>query len=124
VPRFVILEHRGTERYKPGVHWDLLLEWGEILKAWELPSHPLECEYQLVTSLPDHRLFYLEYAGPVADDRGTVRPIFGGQYEIVRHTTELLSLRFVTSEAASGAIVLRPEPENEEQWRFELRLEP
>src|ERR1700685_2718114 len=88
VGRFVILRHEGTANYKPGVHWDLMLEYGPALKTWGLeklpdPQHAVEAEH-----LPDHRLAYLEYEGPVSKDRGTVSRFDFGQYELIEHTDE------------------------------------
>ena len=29
--RYVILRHDGSAEHKPGVHWDLMLEWEGVL---------------------------------------------------------------------------------------------
>jgi hypothetical protein len=83
--RFVILEHTGTASYKPGVHWDLLCEEGETLRAWEFPE-PLTVLRQKVHALPAHRLIYLDYEGPITGDRGSVRRIAEGTYLLLRET--------------------------------------
>jgi hypothetical protein len=83
MPRFVILEHTGSPTYKPGVHWDLLLEQGEVLKAWEL-LQPLESVLeQEIRTLPDHRLHYLDYEGPISGDRGSVKRWDAGDYQLI-----------------------------------------
>ena len=74
MPRFVILAHDW-----PTPHFDLLLEAGAVLKAWRLlaePVGPVPAEPNF-----DHRLLYLEYEGPVAGNRGTVRRWDGGTFE-------------------------------------------
>ncbi len=77
MPRFVILEHDFPE-----VHWDFLLEEGTVLKSWRLPRPPVhEAEQMDVMPLPDHRLVYLDYEGPVAGARGEVRRWDHGHYE-------------------------------------------
>ncbi len=92
MPRFVILEHRGTANYKPGVHWDLMLEEDGVLKTWELTALPdsasagSEKEPHVATQLPDHRLAYLEYEGPISGGRGEVRQWDAGMYELVERT--------------------------------------
>src|SRR5947199_376784 len=58
MPRFVILEHDHPAR-----HWDLLLESEGVLRAWRLPAPPQGDA--LVQANFDHRLFYLDYEGPV-----------------------------------------------------------
>jgi hypothetical protein len=76
VPRFVVLEHTWR-----GVHWDLMLESGETLRTWAIDA-PIVTETTLPARiLPDHRLAYLEYEGPISWDRGTVRRLDRGTYE-------------------------------------------
>src|ERR1700704_4821039 len=77
MPRFVILEHDH-----PVLHWDLMLEAGTALRTWRLaraPSAPGEVIDAL--ALPDHRLFYLDYEGPVSGGRGVVKRWDAGEYE-------------------------------------------
>jgi DNA polymerase Ligase (LigD) len=67
--RFAILEHDY-----PHPHLDLLLENGEAALTWRLPvdwPHGLTLN---ATQLPDHRLHYLTYSGPVSGNRGNVTP--------------------------------------------------
>jgi len=79
----VILEHTGTASYKPGVHWDLLCEAGETLRAWAFPESPFAVLQQKVTALPAHRAIYLDYEGPISGDRGCVRRVATGTYELL-----------------------------------------
>lgn len=77
MPRFVILEHDHLE-----LHWDFMLESDGVLKTWRLGSPPvLDGEAMAVTALPDHRLLYLDYEGPVSGGRGTVKCWDCGEYE-------------------------------------------
>lgn len=74
--RFVILEHDHE-----GLHFDLMLEKDGMLKTWRLPS-PLELG--MVTSATqsfDHRLLYLDYEGPISNNRGVVRRWDVGTFE-------------------------------------------
>jgi DNA polymerase Ligase (LigD) len=78
MPRFVVLTHDH-----PTLHWDLLLEEGKILRTWRLAqppdaSHPIDAE-----ALPNHRLAYLEYEGPISGGRGTVERWDAGEYDVV-----------------------------------------
>lgn len=67
MPRFVVLLHDW-----PALHWDFLVEAGETLRAWRLPSEPrAECDSPAEPNVP-HRLLYLDYEGPVSGGRGTV----------------------------------------------------
>ncbi|MBI3408409.1 MAG: hypothetical protein HY040_08635 [Planctomycetes bacterium] len=77
MPRFVILEHDHPE-----LHWDFMLEMDGILKTWRLGSPPvIDGDAIAATPLPDHRLLYLDYEGPVSGGRGTVKRWDGGEYD-------------------------------------------
>lgn len=74
MPRFAVLDHDW-----PHPHRDLLFERDGVLKAWRLPA-----EFDLTSPVPaepnfDHRLMYLDYEGPLSDDRGSVRRWDGGE---------------------------------------------
>jgi hypothetical protein len=68
MPRFVILEHDH-----PHLHWDLMLETGEVLRTWRLSSPPEPGKIIAATFLADHRRLYLDYEGLVSRDRGSVK---------------------------------------------------
>jgi hypothetical protein len=76
VPRYVVLEHDHPE-----LHWDLMLQVGAALKTWRLPQPPAPGRSMPALSLPDHRLDYLEYEGPVSGKRGAVIRCAGGVYQ-------------------------------------------
>ena len=75
-PRFVLLEHRWD-----GVHWDLMLERGGVLKTWALEVPPAPGVEVGARRLPDHRAAYLDYEGPISGGRGSVRRVDDGVYE-------------------------------------------
>jgi hypothetical protein len=65
--RYVILEHDH-----PQLHWDLMLEAGDVLRTWRLARPPRQGETVAAEAAFDHRPFYLDYEGPVSGNRGTV----------------------------------------------------
>ena len=67
MPRFVILEHD-----QPVLHWDLMLEAGDVLQTWRLAAPPAESQTVEATALGDHRRMYLDYEGPISENRGAV----------------------------------------------------
>jgi hypothetical protein len=67
MPRFVILEHDH-----PALHWDFMLEAGDVLKTWRLPAPPRPGGAVAAEPSFDHRLAYLDYEGPVSGGRGRV----------------------------------------------------
>ena len=76
MPRFAILEHHWN-----GVHWDFLLEAGESLRTWAIHEPIVRGRIVPADALPDHRLAYLEYEGPVSNGRGRVARVDAGIYE-------------------------------------------
>ena len=78
MPRFVILEHDH-----PFLHWDLMLEVKDGLRAWRLLQGPARGATIPATILSLHRKRYLDYEGPVSGNRGKVTRWDGGSYEII-----------------------------------------
>ncbi|HWL10542.1 MAG TPA: DNA polymerase ligase N-terminal domain-containing protein [Planctomicrobium sp.] len=75
MPRFVILTHDW-----PHLHWDFMLEQKNSLKTWRLDSEPILNYWITAKPLPDHRLQYLNYEGPVPQNRGVVTRFMEGDY--------------------------------------------
>ncbi|MCS7168234.1 MAG: DNA polymerase ligase N-terminal domain-containing protein [Gemmatales bacterium] len=73
--RFVLLHHDW-----PHPHYDLMLEWQGVLKTWRTAEIPKPGLSLTMEAIGDHRLAYLDYEGPVAGNRGTVRAIDRGTY--------------------------------------------
>jgi hypothetical protein len=67
-------------------HFDLLLEQTDSLATWEIPQWPPR-SYQAVRQLSDHRRIYLDYEGPLAEDRGHVRRVCRGEFQTLRRTS-------------------------------------
>ncbi len=65
MPRFVLLEHVWN-----GVHWDFMLEHGEVLRTWAIDSPIVAGQDLPARALPDHRRIYLEYEGEISGNRG------------------------------------------------------
>ena len=61
--RYVVLEHRWD-----GVHWDLMLDVGDVLRTWAIDA-PITTGVDLpARALGDHRRIYLDFEGEL---RGT-----------------------------------------------------
>lgn len=67
MPRFVILTHDW-----PFPHLDFLAECGGVLRAWRLLTEPTADADIPAEPNFDHRLFYLDYEGPLSGERGSV----------------------------------------------------
>ena len=97
MPRFVLLYHDCPPSFGKPSHWDLMLERDGVLMTWtltELPApwrQPSEKDRPDVlevsaTRLPDHRLAYLDYEGPLSGDRGHVTRIDRGAYALLEES--------------------------------------
>jgi hypothetical protein len=78
LPRFVVQEHKTSE----GVHWDLMLEAGEVLATFRLAERPEGAAEHPVEAVKifDHPLRFLTYEGPVQKGTGRVRIVESGTY--------------------------------------------
>lgn len=112
--RYVILRHEGSAEFKPGVHWDLMLEAGSMLRTWalaKLPGEVSDAERETgqeiaAEQLPDHRLAYLSYEGQISGNRGTVERCDSGKYELISgHADELVFL--LEGQLFNGRVTMR-----------------
>ena len=104
VKRFVILHHTGCDQ----PHWDFLLEQDASLATWRLYHDPLaegKEEWELFR-IEDHRKFYLDHEGPVPGDRGEVRQVCSGTYELREKNSQAWAIR-LRSAALVGEFELK-----------------
>jgi hypothetical protein len=113
MPRFAILRHDSPR----GTHWDFLLEMGPALRTWALPQPPGHGAEMICEALPDHRLAYLDYEGPVSGERGSVARWDRGTYEVCRQDDRELVVELY-GEKLSGQAVLTRVPDKPGQWQF------
>jgi hypothetical protein len=113
--RYVILHHTGI----PQPHYDLMLETspGSPLATFRLPIWPLT-KPAGVTPLGDHRREYLEYEGPLSNDRGRVRRVAGGTYHGVIRNDEQWE---VVLDGSVRITIHRPPPGGD-QWYVERKF--
>lgn len=113
VSRFVILEHE----YR-GIHWDFMLEWGTTLRTWALSQPPVREGEILARSLSDHRLEYLDYEGPVSNDRGKVKRWDQGTFQLIIENENRVVVRLQGTKLLGEAMFfLRKAPR---EWYFSL----
>jgi len=91
VRRFVILHHSGYGRD----HWDLMLEQSQSLATWKVYHEPgnLTKGAIEVFRIVDHRKAYLDYEGPVSDNRGEVRRVYAGTYILLQKSEDSWQVR-------------------------------
>ncbi len=104
MPRYVILEHDYPE-----LHWDLMLEAGEVLRTWRLAAPPQTDERVRADPSFDHRRFYLDYEGPVSGNRGCVKAWDRGTYEALAEDAASIAVRLQGKRLRGAATLLREE---------------
>lgn len=113
MPRYVVLRHETAE----GVHWDFMLEQGPALCTWALPRAPDAPEPMTAESLPDHRLAYLDYEGPISGGRGVVSRWDRGTFELEAQSAAEWRV-ILCGERLCGRVDLRRLPEPGQRWQF------
>lgn len=117
---FVLLRHETSE----GVHWDLMLKDGQSLATWQLGQDPTAAGQRLAPDglparrLPDHRLDYLEYEGPVSGNRGYVARVDRGNCELLAREERIWVFR-LAGRALFGHFRLFAEQAGSDIWRLE-----
>ena len=111
MPRFVILEHDH-----PVLHWDLMLEAGDVLQTWRLATTPELGRTIEATSLGDHRILYLDYEGPVSGNRGTVKRWDAGVFTEQADSTPPMRRLLLRGTRVHGFV--RLEQVDATYWRF------
>jgi len=113
-PAFVIHMHSGHGR----LHYDLMLRRGDALITWRLSQPPSSIEVgQVVPArrLPDHRIEYLDYEGPVSRGRGRVTRQDRGGYELLDEAPCRLELR-LDGRSTSGRFELSRSCPDDQAW--------
>jgi len=100
--KYVILVHDH-----PFLHWDLMLEQNGVLQSWRLHAEPMSQTEIAAETLPDHRLAYLEYEGPVSDDRGTVSRWDRGHYSVLQQNEDSLAVQLAGEKLNGPALLSR-----------------
>jgi hypothetical protein len=119
MPRYVILQHVMPPHSGRESHYDFMLEDGGRLITWAIPELPRAGLQTAATKLPDHRLAYLDYEGPVTGDRGEVRRCDSGEY-ISRQWSDSLAVVALCSNGSPLICKLRHQ--SGEEWSAEFRL--
>jgi len=119
MPRFVLLRHDTPPGHDRGPHFDLMLEVGGSLRTWSLSELPCAERVIQAETLPDHRLTYLEYEGPLSGNRGGVQRVDAGEYEVTEDSAALLRIQ-ISGKGLHGTLVLRQSELDSTTWLVEF----
>jgi hypothetical protein len=64
-----------------------MLEHAGVLRTWACSELPSSAKPVAAERLPDHRLAYLDFEGPLTGDRGSVTRIDAGEYELLSESS-------------------------------------
>ena len=75
-----------------------MIQTGPVLRTWALEAEPFSDRSIPAAALvlPDHRLAYLNYEGPISGNRGNVTRCAAGGFEIIAETPTRLELRLTS----------------------------
>ena len=120
MPRYVILYHQQSSSEADLTHWDLMLETDGTLRTWQIHQQPVANRQLQATPLPDHRPDYLQYEGPISDDRGHVSQWDGGTFEgTVPAASEAFTIQ-LQGRIFCGTLALQPDPAQPGSWQVQF----
>ena len=124
MPRFVILRHALSKPIDGrGSHWDLMLESDDgvedSLETWALEDLPSKAGTTDARRLKPHRTEYLDYEGPVSQNRGSVKRVMAGTYTRTRLDGVDFAIE-ITCEERYGTVTFRHVAEESWQVTFDL----
>lgn len=117
--RFVVLRHTLPPGSPRTSHFDLMLENDGVLRTWACEEFPKPGQCVAAEQLPDHRLAYLDYEGPISGDRGEITRVAAGEFEPIAETTDALRVR-LASNNLQGMLTLHRSPGEPQRWRVSL----
>jgi hypothetical protein len=111
--RFVVQQHTR----EGSVHWDLMLESGNILKTWRLDASPehIGSEPIAAEKIFDHDLKFLTYQGVINKGLGRICIIDEGIFQTLDETEKTIRLH-LQGKLLSGNFAL--ERIAQDQWQF------
>ena len=104
--RYVVLRHECPPEYRPS-HWDLMLEHEGVLRTWAVPIWPIGPEPVSAEALPDHRLDYLTYEGPISGGRGEVRRVERGAFDLLFESSGVVLVELVSDSVQRSTLSLK-----------------
>jgi hypothetical protein len=114
----VVLWHQMPVGAPRATHWDFMIEVGSALRTWALAEEPSDSATIDATALPDHRLAYLEYEGPVSGDRGEVSQWDRGVCRAIEVTADRCLYELAGDRLVGQVLLVRVQPTDHWTFRF------
>jgi hypothetical protein len=96
-----------------------MLEMERGLATWELAEPPAAAGPVRAQALPEHRVAYLDYEGPISGGRGAVTRWDAGTYQ-VESQSETSLVVVLSGKILTGRATLNRTGEKPERWVFML----
>jgi hypothetical protein len=96
-----------------------MLEGDDALLTWSIKAIPGEGQSVVAQRLADHRSIYLEYEGPVSDNRGQVKRWDAGTYETLLTSEHEVVVR-IGGNQLNGVFSFQRTPATD-RWQLEYR---
>ncbi|HEY4232931.1 MAG TPA: DNA polymerase ligase N-terminal domain-containing protein [Lacipirellulaceae bacterium] len=133
MPRFVLLHHECPTGDPRPTHYDLMLEADGALRTWTIVELPCSWdataglsssvgENIVAEQLPDHRLAYLDFEGPVSGGRGNVSPIDAGTLTTVSESADRWVVALI-GQRIRGQLELSRLTANGPRWQLTFQPE-
>jgi hypothetical protein len=116
--RYVVLRHETGPASKRPSHWDLMFEQGGVLRTWACEPLP-NATGVAAQQLPDHRIDYLDYEGPLSGDRGSVSQWDAGTYCLEHDSNVQWTVRLMGGKL-TGQLTLHRLDESATEWMARL----
>ena len=123
MPRYVVLQHEPSDPRGKPLHWDFMLEADDGLRTWSLSHEPAPDCLIAAEQLADHRREYLEYEGPISENRGTVRRWDSGEYRVLEEEDDRIRLSLAGIKLHGEVTLSRP-AERAQRWSFAFLAKP
>jgi hypothetical protein len=94
-----------------------MLETQGGLTTWALAKPPDAAPQVAADALPDHRTAYLDYEGPISDERGSVTRWDRGTYQLRRQDLDEIVV-VLAGGTLAGEVTLRRSTDDLARWRF------
>lgn len=99
-----------------------MLDRGESLATWTLPLPPASDHVLPARSLADHRREYLDYEGPVFDNRGAVSKWDEGHFEWVENERDCVVVDLI-GQKIIGRVRIEASDDTTDGFRWLLSAE-
>jgi len=115
--RFVLLRHEVPKEFGRPSHFDLMFEsdFESSLLTWTIDEQPATGRILDAVRLPNHRVTYLDYEGPISNNRGTVHRVDRGDCKVEHLTADCIRVT-IKGQILQGSIVLNRI--NSDQWQL------